>query len=449
MKDGNLSREQVTPLLETGDAALLRTALGVIAERPGWGKEIVGLLREWLAHPDLDKTRQESLRGLLQGLGKEPAVQEAMAQALADVKTPTAGRLLALEAMGRALPAKTPSSWIRELGRALEHREQPVVQQAIVSIRAANLQNFDSPLLRLARDKAKADEVRLSAFAAAAPRAKELSPDIFVFLTAQLDKEKPALTRLAAANSLSHSRLSLSQLEALVPLTAAAGALELAPLLATFEKGSELTRAQPKIGADLATALQAAPGLASLTPGSVERLFSTFPDTVRQQASKLVERLQADAGKQKERLAELESHLKGGDGDRGRLVFFGTKASCSACHAIKGAGGQIGPDLTTIAAIRSGRDLLEAVIFPSSSFARGYEPYVVETRDGRTHTGVLGRETTDAIYLVTTERAEILIPRGTIETLVPSRVSIMPQGLDVQLSRQELADLMAFIQSLR
>src|SRR2546427_3030566 len=48
----------------------------------------------------------------------------------------------------------------------------------------------------------------------------------------------------------------------------------------------------------------------------------------------------------------------GGDADRGRLVFYGTKASCSACHAVKGqGGGTIGPDMTSIGAIRSGRDL--------------------------------------------------------------------------------------------
>jgi putative heme-binding domain-containing protein len=73
----------------------------------------------------------------------------------------------------------------------------------------------------------------------------------------------------------------------------------------------------------------------------------------------------------------------------------------------------------------------------------------LETRDGKTHTGILGRETADAVVLITAERAEIRIPRDAIETLVPSRVSIMPQGLEAQLSRQELGDLLAFLQSLR
>src|SRR5205807_1371391 len=109
----------------------------------------------------------------------------------------------------------------------------------------------------------------------------------------------------------------------------------------------------------------------------------------------------------------------------------------------------IGPDLTKIGAVRSGRDLLEAVVFPSASFARGYEPYVVEIRSGRTVTGIIGRETADALYLVTAERAELRIPRAEIDVFIPGRVSIMPQGLETQITTKEFRDLMAYLQSLR
>jgi putative membrane-bound dehydrogenase-like protein len=446
MKEGNLTREQVTPLLETTDPALLRTALAIVAERPAWGKEIVGLLDDWLARPELEKSRQASLRGLLHGLNKDPAVQEAVARALADPRTSTAARILALDAM--TLP-KLPPSWVRELGRALEHREPAVVQQAIVSIRSAGMRDFDKALLEVAQTKSRPAEVRLAAFAAAAARVRNVQPETFALLLDQLDKDRPPLTRLAAANALSQAGLSLPQLEALAPLAARAGSLELAPLLTAFEKGVDVLRDQPQVTSKLIAGLHTAPGLAGLTPGNLQNVFAKYSPDIRAEADKLVQKLQGDAGKQKEKLAELEPLLKEGDADRGRLVFFGTKASCSACHPIKGAGGQIGPDLTTIGAIRSGRDLLEAVIFPSTSFARGYEPYVVETSDGKTHTGVLGRETADAVYLITTERAEVRVPREAIEALVPSRVSIMPQGLDAQLSRQELGDLLAYMQSLR
>ena len=89
------------------------------------------------------------------------------------------------------------------------------------------------------------------------------------------------------------------------------------------------------------------------------------------------------------------------------------------------------------------------IVFPSSSFARGFEPYVVETKAGKVHTGILARESLDAIYLLTTERVEIRLHRDEIETFAPGRVSIMPQGLETTLSRRELQDLLAYLQSLR
>src|SRR5262249_46117594 len=156
-----------------------------------------------------------------------------------------------------------------------------------------------------------------------------------------------------------------------------------------------------------------------------------------------------DAEKQKARLAELEPVLSGGRSTQGRTLFFGPKAACAGCHTVAGVGSKIGPDLSKIGSIRTPRDLLESIVFPSASIARGYEPYLVLTRAGRSHNGILAQATAEAVTLVTTERTEVRIRRSEIEEIQPSRVSIMPQGLDTQLSRQELSDLIAFLASLK
>jgi len=130
-------------------------------------------------------------------------------------------------------------------------------------------------------------------------------------------------------------------------------------------------------------------------------------------------------------------------------VFFGKKAACSTCHAIQSQGGRVGPDLSKIASIRTGRDLLESVVFPSASFARGYEPYLIRTKDGSILDGLIARETADAIYLFTTDRNEKRVPRGSIDVLQTGKTSIMPQGLEAQLSRDELRDLLAYLASLK
>ena len=121
-----------------------------------------------------------------------------------------------------------------------------------------------------------------------------------------------------------------------------------------------------------------------------------------------------------------------------------SKASCRACHKLGYVGGDLAPDLSKIGSIRSRRDLLESIVFPSASFARGFEPYVVETKAGKTHSGILAREGPDAIYLMTTERVEIRIAREEIDSFAPGRVSIMPQGLEKTMTDQEFADLLEF-----
>jgi putative heme-binding domain-containing protein len=216
-------------------------------------------------------------------------------------------------------------------------------------------------------------------------------------------------------------------------------------LAAAFERSQS-----PAVGMLLVKALSNAPGRQSVSADTLNRIIQKYPAEVHRAAEPLFKQLEADVEKQKARLTELEPVLTGGNARGGKEIFFGKKVACSACHTVQSQGGQVGPDLSKIGAIRSGRDLLAAIVFPSASFARGYEPYVVTAKSGKFYpAGILRRETAEAIYLTTRDRAEIRIPRSEIETLEPGRVSIMPEGLDGQLSRQELADLIAFLLSLK
>ena len=125
------------------------------------------------------------------------------------------------------------------------------------------------------------------------------------------------------------------------------------------------------------------------------------------------------------------------------------KAACSACHAIGYQGGKVGPDLTRISEVRGERDLLEAIVYPSASFVRSYEPMIVATKDGEEHSGVLRREDANEILIATGPTTEMRIARADITEMRPGAVSVMPQGLDEQLSRAELADLLAFLRNTK
>ena len=116
---------------------------------------------------------------------------------------------------------------------------------------------------------------------------------------------------------------------------------------------------------------------------------------------------------------------------------------------MQGKGGRIGPDLTTTGARRNQRDLLEAILFPSSSLARGFESFIVITTDGKVRTGLILAETTDAIRFRTITQQTLTIRREDIDELQPSPTSIMPAGLDRTMSELDLRDLIAYLTTLK
>ncbi|MFV2068351.1 MAG: heme-binding protein, partial [Pirellulales bacterium] len=170
-----------------------------------------------------------------------------------------------------------------------------------------------------------------------------------------------------------------------------------------------------------------------------------FPDAVRTRTESLYKLLEADSAEKSARLEELLTTLPSGDVRRGQAVFQGSKAACSACHAIGYLGGRVGPDLTRIAQIRSHRDLLEAIVFPSASLVRSYEPVLIATEDGKVLNGLIRQDNGQELVLATGPNQEVRVPRDTIEEMQQSSVSIMPAGLDKQLSPQQLADLLEFL----
>ena len=89
------------------------------------------------------------------------------------------------------------------------------------------------------------------------------------------------------------------------------------------------------------------------------------------------------------------------------------------------------------------------MVFPSASFVRSYEPMRISTRSGQTFNGVLRKDAPDEVVLVTGATEERRIAREEIEEMRPGTVSIMPAGLDQQLSSRELADLVAFLKSCK
>ena len=226
--------------------------------------------------------------------------------------------------------------------------------------------------------------------------------------------------------------------------TKIAGPLELTKLLGAFEHTSS-----ENIGLKLVAALRESKALASLRPDLIKPLFAKYPSPVQKKADGLLVLINADIEKQGAHLNELLGSLKDGDVRRGQAIFNSPKAACFSCHKLGYMGGTSGPDLTSIGQVRTERDLLESIIYPNASFVRSYEPLIVTTKANEVHSGVVRKDAADEIVLATGPNTEVRIARADIADMRPGTVSIMPAGLDQQLSRQELADLLAFLKATK
>ncbi|MDH5751014.1 MAG: c-type cytochrome [Deltaproteobacteria bacterium] len=139
-----------------------------------------------------------------------------------------------------------------------------------------------------------------------------------------------------------------------------------------------------------------------------------------------------------------------GDAETGMELFYDeeSNAGCSRCHTVEGKGGDVGPDLTTVAATRTPQYIVESILIPSAVIASGFEPYLVETSDGQYLTGVL-KEQNDAGIVLKDANAKLLkIPAADIKDVAPQETSIMPGGFAEDLNVQQLHDVLAYVLTL-
>lgn len=138
-----------------------------------------------------------------------------------------------------------------------------------------------------------------------------------------------------------------------------------------------------------------------------------------------------------------------GDSVAGRELFFDLEgpALCAKCHMIEGEGGNVGPDLTSIAGTRTAQFIVESILQPSKEIAGGYESVLVETSDGRLLDGVIQQETEDSLWLATADGAEFALSVGSIARRRTQELSLMPGDIAEVLSVTNLHNLLAYLRT--
>ncbi|QEH35651.1 Cytochrome c [Aquisphaera giovannonii] len=393
--------------------------LGALESSPGKFLDILATRQPgWLARPtDAQLGFLASLGAQIGASADRALVADALARAAAAPAEAAGFALLQGIARGQARAGSKAFAW-----PSLEPASPPLRQSVRRLLDAAAAKAKDPAAPLPARDRALA-----AILAARDPAARGLIPIL-------VNADQPATLQSAAARAvasagdpaLADALLSrwddLSLATRRVLLGALSGSPALAGRLVEAVASKRLEASEIDPGTRDALRRLADPALA-------KRLAGVFPA----------------AGA--DRRAVLERYapaLSAGSPDpaRGRELFA---KNCQTCHT-RGGGAKVGPDLLSVAG-RPPADLMVAILDPSREVAPDGVAVVVATARGDTLTGLLVEETPSSLRLRRAEGLEDVIPRADVEALRSTGRSLMPDGLEQNLTPADLADLIAYLKS--
>ncbi len=445
MPASDLTADDVLPHLLSQDAILREAAVFISTRHPEWADQIAHHLTTTLSLPE-PPAASDAIQDLLTRLIKAPAIQtviDTMLQSKSEWSLATA--LNTIAASGLKSP---PTTWTTSLVKLLAQgpgipSTRPLILAATKSLLAHpnSREHLLPALLGYANLPALSTKAKV-AVALALPELTPLSEPLFHAALQALPAENPLGDRLAAADVLGRSTLSPSQRETLLSALPSIDAVAILRVLPGLIRGAPTT-----VQDAILSALLSHPERSTLSASTLRSALQNLPQPLAAKRDQLLEQIDASVAEQRQTLRQLGSTLPEGDVARGRNVFNSQKAACTLCHQQGYQGGKLGPDLTSIGAVRTKTDLLEAIVYPSASFVRSYEPVTLRTRGQGDLRGIIRSESNARIILATAPGSETAIARELVSAIVPDSTSMMPSGYDKILSPQELADLITYLES--
>ncbi|HLU88936.1 MAG TPA: HEAT repeat domain-containing protein, partial [Cyclobacteriaceae bacterium] len=442
--DGSpLRQEHLSEFLQSGDKTLRSTGIWLAGHHPEWADVVVDFFRNSLAGLEGSEEDLAEVEDLMVTFSTDKRMQQFIAAELANSATPESRKLMLMGVIRRSPLEELPNLWIQPLNRLLSGGEERIRSGILDLIGSRNIVAMEKQVNQIIHDPATPADFRLKALNARILIRPQLSGEEFAMVLGFMSSEHDSPVRQSASRLLARAELDDAQLLELANNEIQNADLFLLPSLVDAFQGNKT----PEVGEALIQALNnSTDRLDNLSEQDLRSLFDSFPEPVQASAKPLLATLHQRHADRLARLQELEDKLGDGDVGEGRKLFFG-KSACSTCHAVGPEGGDFGPDLTNIGEIRSRHDILEAIVYPNASFAREYETFRVVTNNN-TYTGVIAEQYPDAILVTIGPGPGIRIPRTDIVEIEPHGVSMMPPGLDQQLSEEEMSDLVAFLEAL-
>ncbi len=173
------------------------------------------------------------------------------------------------------------------------------------------------------------------------------------------------------------------------------------------------------------------------------RLLKHRDATIRNRATKLI----AAATQDRQQVLKQYSPVvaRGGNAQKGREVFA---KQCATCHRIGDVGVNVGPDISD-SRVKTAQQLLNDVLIPNQAIDNNYLSYSVSLDDGQLLSGILAAETANSVTIREPENKTTTIPRSQIDEIRSNGISLMPDGVEKNITAEQMADLIAFIKNWR
>jgi len=441
--NSSLAAAELLPLLDSPDAALAHSAALVASRHKAWMPTVAGHFSAKLKNSKLPSDSLALLETAVKPWLGEPAVRElvsALAESSDAERQRTAWRLLAAGSKGAA-----DSRWVPPLQDALAHAapgDLPLVLTAAANLRAPEL---NSCLKQIVDDSHRSLALRLKALGASSRPGAALSDDSCRMLLGVLRDEASASARFEAARLFATAGLTREQMLQLAPVMSSLGPLEFRETV----KVVRLAR-DAEIGQAFAKALTHSHALDCFQESEIRTLFANLPSECFETIAPALRAVAVEDDLRRRKLETLPALVEAkGRAREGRKVFETGTGACSTCHRVGTVGNQVGPNLSMIGQIRTPRDILESILFPSATIARDHEAYAFELANGQSLVGIISRSLPETVVVTDASAAQLTLSRSEITSMQPLPTSLMPNGLERALPEQELLDLVAYLRSCR
>lgn len=390
------------------------------------GRDAAGLFKSLLAEPLAQSTAAQVFQVKLAGLVGTTATEQDLAGILRTLLVKQDNYLgpwpvASLEAIGQGLFQSG-----RSLEKIWEHPDLKTTREQVKVLfvqSAATAKDDKKPLAE------RVAAVRLIGFGPF----ELLSGSVPELLAPQ----QPAEVQLAAVRALA------------MPTNAKVGPLLLAPWSgyspAVRREATEAILARPERVAALLDAIEAKKVLPlQIEPARLDQLRKHKDPQLRTRAVKLLAGQIAPA--RQKVLDDYKTVLdQTGDAAKGKLLF---KKICAACHRLENVGVEVGADLQAALGNKTPSQLLIDILDPSREVDPRFLEYSITTTAGRQMTGLIAAETASSVTLRRAEKQEETILRSQIDDVRSTTKSLMPDGLEQQLNRQDVADVIAYLQGV-